>query len=66
MQLLTRKEVAERLGVKVRTVDKWRKEGRAPRFIKINGNVRCREIDLEQWVDEREEADTKGKQEETA
>lgn len=60
MKLLTRHEVAEVLGIKVRTLDKWRKEGRAPEFIKVNGAIRCREEDLEKWIDEKSDSDTLG------
>jgi len=57
MKLLTRKQVADRIGVTVRTIDKWRKEGKAPPFFKFNGSIRCREDDLDEWIDEKSSGD---------
>ena len=54
MKLYTKEEVAEFIGIHVRTVDKWRKEGRGPRFIEIEGaTIRCRRDDLMEWIDEQ-------------
>lgn len=43
---LTEKDVAERLGVTVRTVQGWRQEGRGPRFYKLGRAVRYAEADV--------------------
>lgn len=52
MELLTRKEAAERLNVSPRWLaDNWR-EG--PKFYRLNGKtVRYREEDLDAWLDHR-------------
>lgn len=58
MQLLTKQEVADRLGITVRTLDNWRADGRAPRFLEVNGSIRCREDDLEDWIERQPEVGT--------
>jgi len=56
MKLFTKQEVADLIGIHVRTVDKWRREGRGPRFIEIEGaTIRCRRDDLNTWIDEQTE-----------
>lgn len=51
--LLRNHEVAERLGVAVKTIDQWRSRGGGPPFVRIGGVVRYRESDLERFVAER-------------
>lgn len=56
MKLYTKQEVAELIGIHVRTIDKWRKENRGPRFIEIEGaTIRCRQDDLREWIDKQTE-----------
>jgi excisionase family DNA binding protein len=50
--LLTVKEVAERLKVTTRTVQKWQEEGTIS-FIKIGKCVRIREEHLENWLNKK-------------
>ncbi|MCA2968008.1 MAG: helix-turn-helix domain-containing protein [Acidobacteriaceae bacterium] len=48
--MLTDREVAARLGVKVDTVRKWRLRGLGPLAIRVGGAVRYRLSDLEFWI----------------
>jgi excisionase family DNA binding protein len=50
--LLTVKEVAARLKVSTRTVQRWQEEGTIA-FIKLPQGVRFREEFLENWIDKR-------------
>jgi predicted DNA-binding transcriptional regulator AlpA len=49
--LLNEKTVAERLGVTVHAMRRWRFEGRGPRFIHVGRLVRYRPEDVEAWLD---------------
>jgi excisionase family DNA binding protein len=52
-KFLTRKEVAERLGISTQSVDKWSnpKVGRLPPPIKLGRRaVRFKEAEMEQWL----------------
>lgn len=54
MNLLTTKEAALFLNVKERTLHKWRKDGKGPKFIQTRGPlgvVRYDQIDIDAWVD---------------
>ena len=42
-QLLSEMEMARKLGVSVRTLQRWRVEGRGPKFVKIGKLVRYQE-----------------------
>lgn len=47
----------EEFEVAKRTFYEWRAKGVAPRCIKLpNGELRIRQIDLDRWLDTREEA----------
>ena len=48
---LTEKDAAKRLGVTVRTVQGWRRNGRGPRFYKIGRSVRYAEADLLAFIE---------------
>jgi hypothetical protein len=52
---LTTEELAERLGVKPRTVDNWRFTGYGPPYLPGRGNrgVRYRVADVEAWEESR-------------
>lgn len=47
--LLSPKQAAEYLGVKTKTLTKWRGEGRGPAFRKIEGVVRYHPEDVERF-----------------
>ena len=49
-ELLTEAEVAELLGVRPKTLARWRWRGEGPRFRKIGRKVRYARSDLEDYV----------------
>lgn len=49
-QLLNAAEAAEYLALSKRTLEKWRTSLKGPPYVKMNGAVRYRLEDLEQWV----------------
>ncbi|MFD0330455.1 helix-turn-helix transcriptional regulator [Streptacidiphilus monticola] len=54
---LTLAEVCEELRISRSTFYDWRAKGRAPRCIKLpNGDLRIRRIDLDNWLDDLEDA----------
>ncbi|GAA1562582.1 helix-turn-helix domain-containing protein [Kribbella sancticallisti] len=54
---LTVTEVCTDLGVSRSTFYEWRAKGTGPRCIKLpNGEIRVRRVELERWLDSREEA----------
>ena len=55
--MLTLPEICEELNVSRSTFYDWRAKGRAPRCIKLpNGDLRIRRSDLDNWLDDREDA----------
>ena len=50
VQLIAEKELAERLGISVRTLRQWRYWGRGPRFIKLGKAVRYSVADIEAYI----------------
>lgn len=55
--MLTLAEVCEELKISRSTFYDWRAKRRAPRCIKLpNGDLRIRRSDLENWLDDREDA----------
>lgn len=50
-RLLSRREVAELLGVPVSTVANWASEAKGPRFLKVGRHARYRLVDVEAWLD---------------
>lgn len=50
-RLLLMSEVAELLGLPVRTLEHWRLQGRGPKSAKIGRRVKYRERDVQAWVD---------------
>ena len=48
--LLRETEVSSRLGLSVRTLQKWRREGRGPRFVKLGNAVRYDPTELDEFV----------------
>ncbi len=54
---LTLAEVCAELRISRSTFYDWRAKGRAPRCIKLpNGGLRVRRVELERWLDSREDA----------
>lgn len=50
---LTEKQVADMICQSVRTIQKWRADGRGPCFHKFGQSVRYSLTDVEEWVAER-------------
>lgn len=58
-RLLSRKQLAELLGVQVNTIQRWHWKGAdAPPFIKIGRSVRYRESEVVAWLWKRAGADS--------
>jgi predicted DNA-binding transcriptional regulator AlpA len=54
---LTVAQVCDDLGISRSTFYEWRAKGTGPRCIKLpNGEIRVRRVELERWLDSREEA----------
>jgi predicted DNA-binding transcriptional regulator AlpA len=56
--LLTQRDVAAKLGLSERTIERLRLSGDGPRFVKANRAVRYRQADLEAWIASRVVAST--------
>mgnify|MGYP001420617459 CR=1 FL=1 len=55
-KLLSTKEVAEMLGIKIQTLREWRHKGKSPKYVRFGGiKSRCgyRLEDVEEWIRER-------------
>jgi hypothetical protein len=52
-EYLNEKEVSERIGIGVRTLQRWRLESQGPPFRKIGGSVRYAVTDLCAYLDAR-------------
>ena len=50
-RLLTEQEASRALGLRVRTLQKWRLRGNGPRFLELGGAVRYDPQDLEQSIE---------------
>jgi excisionase family DNA binding protein len=46
---LTTKEIAQRLRLHPRTLERWRREGAGPPFMKLGGRVLYRQADIEEY-----------------
>ena len=51
--LLNDVQVAERLGLSVASVRRWRWVGEGPTFVKIGASVRYRQEDIAEWLESR-------------
>ena len=49
-RLLTEKEAADHLQLSVKTMQRWRYLCSGPRYLKLNGSIRYRLSDLDEWV----------------
>ena len=49
-ELLTEKEVAEHLGLRPKTLARWRWKGQGPRFRKVGRKVRYAREDLDEYI----------------
>jgi predicted DNA-binding transcriptional regulator AlpA len=57
-RLIDEKEAAARLGLSVRTLQKWRLLGCGPRFVKLGHAVRYAETEIDAFIHSRERAST--------
>jgi predicted DNA-binding transcriptional regulator AlpA len=48
--LLTESQSAQRLGVSLSTLRRWRKNGMGPKFFLLGGILRYRAVDLDEFV----------------
>jgi|WetSurMetagenome_2_1015567.scaffolds.fasta_scaffold1245235_1 predicted site-specific integrase-resolvase len=55
-ELLTTKEVAEILHLTRVTLSTWRQEGRGPKYLKLEGSIRYRKEDIEDYLSRAENA----------
>lgn len=54
--LATSQDLAEHLGVPLRTLDQWAYKSVGPRFSKVGRHRRYRWADVEQWLDQQSRA----------
>lgn len=47
---LTPEETARALGISSRTLQRWRKQGTGPAFIKIGNTIRYQAKEIETWL----------------
>ena len=59
--LLTQREVAEALRLSERTIERMRRVGNGPRFVRINHSIRYRQQDCDAYVAARVVASTSEK-----
>jgi excisionase family DNA binding protein len=52
-QLLSRRDVADLLGVPPKTLAVWAYEGRGPAYFKVGRHVRYTRTDVELWLDQQ-------------
>lgn len=59
-EYLTTTEVADKLRVSVRTLEKWRRfPGKGPLFHKVGHRVVYAVLDVDQWMEANRKVDTK-------
>jgi excisionase family DNA binding protein len=49
--LLTQQQLAEELQVSVRTLERWRREGTGPPWVRVGRSPRYRRQDLDRWLE---------------
>ena len=54
-ELLSAKDIADRIGCDAKTIRRWRREGSLPNAIVIGGIVRWEAGDIEDWLQRRKE-----------
>ncbi|HEY0113383.1 MAG TPA: helix-turn-helix domain-containing protein [Allosphingosinicella sp.] len=52
------KDAASQLGLSASTLNKWRTQGRGPRFVKLGRTVCYRLSDLEAWLQDQVRSST--------
>jgi excisionase family DNA binding protein len=49
--LLTQQQLAEELQVSVRTLERWRREGTGPPWVRVGRSPRYRRQDIDRWLE---------------
>jgi excisionase family DNA binding protein len=52
LQTITPEQLSQILGVPEKTLERWRKQGTGPRFIRAGRHVRYRRADVAEWMDQ--------------
>lgn len=55
IRLLTQEELAEYLGLSKPTLQRWRREGYGPKYLRIGKHVYYKEVDVLAWIEEQRE-----------
>jgi excisionase family DNA binding protein len=50
-ELLTQQQLAEELQVSVRTLERWRREGAGPPWVRVGRSPRYRRDDVDHWLE---------------
>jgi excisionase family DNA binding protein len=50
-ELLTQQQLAEELQVSVRTLERWRREGAGPPWVRVGRSPRYRRDDIDRWLE---------------
>ena len=58
MTVLRTADAAKHLGLSASTLNKWRVDGRGPRFVKLGRSVCYRPVDLDAWLAEQVRSST--------
>ena len=58
--LLTEKQVAEKTGLSIKTLQAWRWYGKGPKYVKLGKSVRYKVGDVLDWIEERKRTCTRG------
>lgn len=48
--ILTEHDLAEEIGLSLKVIQKWRRLGGGPPYMKLGGSVRYRRSDVEAWL----------------
>jgi excisionase family DNA binding protein len=52
-KLLTQQQLADELEVSLRTLERWRQQGKGPAFLRVGRSPRYRRADIEAWLDKQ-------------
>lgn len=52
-ELLTSQQVADLLGLKKDTIEKWRRQRRGPAFVRLGGAIRYRQSAIRKFLDDQ-------------
>ena len=50
VELVTQQQLANELQVSIRTLERWRKDGTGPAFIRVGRSLRYRRSDIDAWL----------------